>query len=65
MGWAPGDEEKVLKCKLALSKARQALYALKKEVQEIKHPEKGPALLVIIDSIEERQFKEVEIHLNR
>lgn len=65
MGWAPGDEEKVIKCKLALSNARKALYTLRQDIREIGHQEKRLALLAVVDSIEERHFREVEIYLNR
>lgn len=65
MGWAPGDEEKVAKAKIALANAKNATYLLAKEVAEIKHPDKGLSLRKQVEHVLEKHFRDIEIELNR
>jgi len=70
MGWAPGDEERVLAARVALVKVKNGNYILgsgmiplKQAVQMISHSEKGPMLRNLILNIE-RFNKHIEEHLS-
>lgn len=65
MGWAPGDEDKVLKAKVQLAKVRQELYTLTTIIATIEHPEKGPMLLKEVHHISDKHIAQIELQLNR
>lgn len=64
MGWAPGDSDKVVSAKVALAYVKDSLYKLKKILDTIEHPEKGPALISTAHDMLAKA-DQIEIHLNR
>lgn len=64
MGWAAGDEEKVVKLKVLTAQARQACYPLITKSKEIAHPEKGPNLVKLTEELYE-QLNKIDLQLNR